>query len=96
MFYKEFQTNSHRISIDEEEVRCMLKSAYGENNVDRHLKTLKIQGIFGIPYWNLYYVMEGNQCIECPKRQKCSEKEKHSEYVMQSAYAYPGCNHRWN
>ena len=33
----------------------MLAKGYGEKNVERHLKTLKETGVFGLSYFNLYY-----------------------------------------
>jgi len=37
-------------------------------------------------------IHEGQQCETCVHRTVCTPKTKHSEWVWQGAYAYPGCS----
>ena len=54
-FYKVSQTINTKIPIFANGARNMICGEYGENNADRHMATLRKDGVFGLGFWNLYY-----------------------------------------
>ena len=54
-YWKTFQTNNRKIEITEKEATAMISKAYGDRNVDRHMKHLKEFGVFDTGYWLVYY-----------------------------------------
>lgn len=54
-YWKTFQANNNKIKIPKTEAEQLIINAYGEKNLDRHMKTLHTTGIFDVGYWMVEY-----------------------------------------